>query len=43
MSPSLLLFFSVPAMLLALATRRPAMRVAGGGDPVAAPARRSAR
>lgn len=43
MSLSLILFFGVPAMLLALATHRPAMRLAAGGDPVASPHRPSAR
>lgn len=39
MSLGLILFFGVPAVLLALATQRRVPRLAGGGDPVAAAAR----
>lgn len=43
MSRSLVLFFRVPAMLLALATHRRAAPLAAGGDPVASPARPAPR
>ncbi len=43
MSLSLVLFFGVPAMLLALATHRRAAHRASGGDPVASPVRPVAR
>jgi peptidoglycan/LPS O-acetylase OafA/YrhL len=42
MSLSVILFFALPGLLLALGTRRPAAAARRGGDPVAFPLRRRA-